>query len=160
MHQPTPYLSDPDHQSWPCHYDDDQRGDRTCRLLLYSKSWAYANLPAPWSREAENADTLDVTLIDTQTGQRYPVTMPYFAETVMLPWGDGWAMSLQAYMYAGHFCTCHRAAALERHGVETDGECEGTRFVVERVTPEGRPNLVLYSETLDVEELERMLADD
>jgi hypothetical protein len=138
-------------------YEPHQGGRRNAFLLTYPPEWEAANLPPPYAGDRD-AEALRVVLLDTETGLTHGTAMGSFPEDADTnAEGVVFVRMLQGYMYADHFCTCHRAASLESCGVEHDGGCEGNRFRVVAVTPHGRPGLVLYSETLGLEELEGML---
>ena len=67
--------------------------------------------------------------------------------------------TLLAYFYGSHHCPCHRKADAKLAGaIVDDDECEGNRFLIERITPLNS-NLILVSEVYSLEELEEMLND-
>jgi hypothetical protein len=148
------YFSDPKHREWDWHFDD--HSDNGAAYLLASQEWAEKWLPRGWEHgdESTHGDTLRVVLLDTADGRRYETMMPAFYEPAFMV--DG-ARHLQLYMYAHHHCPCHRKSAAAARGADTDEECEGSRFLIERIETLTLPGLVLYSETMNADELEAKL---
>lgn len=65
-------------------------------------------------------------------------------------------MALQGY--AEHHCPCHRKVDARGAGaVVADDDCEGKRFLIERIESPNLPGLVLYTETMTAEVLEASL---
>jgi hypothetical protein len=138
------------------YYEDG--GEDEYRILLFPKEWVGSHLPIG----PENRSDYDiiprsfvVTLLDTESGKTYPArTWPFYEPT----YGGQEFTTVQVYMFRHHYCPCHRKSDAEAMGCEdTDDECEGTRFLVQSVVAEQMPDVVLYSETLSVKELEDSL---
>jgi hypothetical protein len=156
---PAYYRLDPFHDGWPNgHYECGSKGWR----LVFSQNLRNVWLPA----DCENA--LTVVLLDAEDGKEYATANFFTAyERNGYPFRvmdadrneprPPAAAALQDYFYADHHCPCHRKADARRAGAVTDEECEGDRFKIARIECPKLPGLVLYSETMDSEELEATL---
>jgi hypothetical protein len=73
-------------------------------------------------------------------------------------YGDIELNILMPYFYGSHHCPCHRKQDAQWAGasVDEDLECEGSRFLIESITPLNS-DLILASETKSVDELESIL---
>lgn len=150
------YLADPTLARWEWRYD--RGSEQGPAYLLFLPAWGDKHLPPGWQRG--DANTLRVVLLDAEDGKRYETRMPAFyeADRTFIPLDfEGVVRHLQLYMYEDHFCACHRKIAAGAAGADTDEECEGERFKVERIEAPDLPGLVLYSETMTADELERLL---
>lgn len=151
------YLDFPGHDLYR-HYEDlpecKQAG------LVFTPAFRAARLPP------SGGDHFDAEILDTSDGKAYRVKM-YVAYDegrrgtldADFNWVDG-LDSLQSHFYGCHCCPCHMKHYAASAGAETDDECEGDRFVFRSITYEGLPGLILYSETMTAEELEKTLATD
>jgi|AGTN01.3.fsa_nt_gi hypothetical protein len=87
--------------------------------------------------------SLRVVLHDRLTGQRHESLICAVCESVEFFDGEdlseGW--TLQRHFYRFHFCPCHRG---DHAGV--DCECEHGRWLVESITCDAMPGVVLYRE--------------
>jgi hypothetical protein len=150
------YFSEPQHRRWRYHHVDGGGKDCPAALLAFTAAWREKHLP-PQSNAG-----LRVTYLDREGGgRRYQTAIHVFYEDTFEVMDEDWnhveVDTLHCYMYRDHHCDCHRRADLEGQ-VATTGECaERHRFVIERVTAPGLPGLVLYSETMSADELERLL---
>jgi hypothetical protein len=167
------YFSEPWHGTWQTHYFHGRNGGV---LLAFSRVWKDANLPKGIGEKGfvHGTDQLLVVLRDNEQGGKLLDTKMSIAydnggavqhlESWMSVLDEDWnpiaegILSLQSYFYACHHCPCHRKQdAREQCGVETDDVCEGNRFAIERIAPLDQRDLILYSETVTVEELEELL---
>lgn len=149
------YFDYPEHLSWQSHYCD----HGNCRMLCYAKGFKDNSLPKQGSYD------FSVTLLDTDTGNRHSIEI-YAAYGDL---GESWVYgedfntvdtySLQLYFYDSHYCPCHRKNDAKRCGANTDEECEGNRFLIEKIGPKDQSNLILYSEIMTLEELEENLEE-
>ncbi len=135
--------------------------------LVFPVSWIGTKLPpAPKNRDdydkVEYPQTaFEIELLDTQDGKIYKGYSWAHYE-------DAWTYgntetTVHIYMFLEHYCACHRKIDALDAGADTDEECEGERFLVRSITaPAHLPGLILYSETLTLDELnislERFLA--
>lgn len=148
------YWSDPAHVTWREHYFLGRSGGH---ILGFTEAWKLANLPANSSYD------LTITLFDRQDEKTYsmPIYTAYENDIRTELMDDDWhevaPHSLQSYFYSLHHCPCHRKQAAAKAGAITDEECEGDRFVVQSIVAPSLPDLILYSETLTLEELEERL---
>lgn len=164
------YLSEPAHREFGFFYEEGREGGL---YLAFTVPWRKLHLPlsvvfdhfpgdakAPKGRSyPELCNALLVYLRDTEDGKVY--------KTYMMPsWEDGddagwdeWQnhTSLNQYFYGSHHCQCHRKCDAKAAGAVTDEECEGERFMIERIVYKGLPDLILASETLDLVTLEEIL---
>jgi hypothetical protein len=160
------YFSDERHASWRLHYT---RGNNGGVLLSFTHEWRAANLPLGIGEKGyeHGKHQFLVVLKDNQTGLLHDTRMSvaYNEAGSHEPWAmdadwnsvDGLS-SLQSYFYGMHHCPCHRKQdARDQCGVDVDDACEGNRFVIERITPLDRRDLILYSETATEDELEQAL---
>ena len=159
------YFDDPAHRQWSTHYSDIY--DDSDVGLAFTQAWADQVLAAV-GYDGSHASRMDVLLcdtVDTKTGvvYRYPIYLSladYVWAMVDDDGNDIPAVSLQGYFYSSHHCQCHRESDCEDAGKppeEEEFECEGDRFKVVKIVFKTIPDLVLYSETMTIEELERSL---
>jgi hypothetical protein len=105
---------------------------------------------------------LAIVLRDTEDGKTYRASLPCCLEKCSEQVFNHKAgevvtvTQLQDYFFSAHFCPCHRKAAALDGGADTDEECTGDRFLVERITVQGS-DLILYSEVYSADELKRLL---
>ena len=151
------YFSDPVHRRATRHYVGYYASN--CEYLLtFSHSWLNKYLP---SLDCNERGALRVVLLDTEDGKNYETWMVAAYEQFPLllgPTEQDVFLTLQGYFYSEHHCSCHRKSAALQAGANTDEECEGNRFLIERIEAPNLPGLVLYSETMSLEELEASLA--
>lgn len=107
--------------------------------------WAIENL-SPCGREWGHANFLD-----TLTGRLHRVNFPPWlsiASGADAPY-VAWALSPSCV----RTCACRRKALVAGQIPGLDLDCEGDRFLIERVVDVNRPELILYSEVYDEETL-------
>ena len=153
------YFSDPAHATWQRHYLDGSFGGR---LLAFTEAWKLANLPPQGEHNG-----LRYRLFDVERNWLLPELSIYTAlehedrlERCQIQdenWDCVTVHTLMSYWYGCHHCPCHRKQDAERFVDDILPDCEGDRFQIHSIYPPGRPQLVLYSETLPEEELERIL---
>lgn len=156
------YLNHPGHAGWRSHYSAGHNGPGL--LLGFTQEWRDEFLPrGVGSGPGYDNKALLVKLLDTQDGKVYDTWLPAAyndaAEIMMLDadWNPVPAWTLLSYFYFHHHCPCHRKCDAKDLGADTDEECEGDRFLIQSITCENFPKLVLYSETIGEEELEELL---
>lgn len=149
------YLAEPVHAKLRAHYSE---GPYYARHLGFTREWAEANLP-----KSGTSNGFEIYLLDTKDGNKEYKTPGYVAWDCHSDMGfmsEDWdyieLISLQAYFYGAHHCACHRKQDAATAGATTDDKCEGRRFLISRICVPGE-DLILYSETMDDEELERTL---
>ncbi len=124
-----------------------------CRILVFPRTWIGTILPVGSfsTKQGESKYLFEVTLLDTRDGKEY-LSREYacYEDPAVF---DNSLAAVQEYMYADHFCACHRKIAAANAGADTDEECEGERFLVKSIRGLNTPNLVLYSETMSLDEL-------
>ncbi len=155
------YLDHPAHAAWRWRYYETRTGSFH---LAVDPAWWEANLKAesPHGR-------LRVEYRDSQDGKLYEASIYAAWDDVSDCWFgafdkdwnhlslDQKVKGLQAYFYNDHHCPCHRKQDAAAAGAVTDDECEGTRFLINRIWAPEFPDLILYSETMTDEELESKL---
>lgn len=104
---------------------------------------------------------LKMVLKDTTDGKLYEHLMcsvfdKYPSHVLDNDYNSTEVWTLMFYFYGSHHCPCHRKTDARLAGAITDEECEGNRFLIERVTPLDS-NLILISEVYSLEELEEMI---
>jgi hypothetical protein len=99
----------------------------------------------------------DAVIYDAKTGGTYNVRQNYAAydendwRTMYKPFT---AYSLSYYMYAEHWCGCHRWGDIEASNpnveIDDDHDCPSGRFYVLSMTHPNVPGVVLYAEKVPV----------
>lgn len=153
------YFDDQLHSKIREHYVEGTFRGTYC--LAFSKEWKEKNLPPD-----STMDGLVCELLDSQTNIVY--TMPIYVayeevhydlyDDEYQPLKDSF-YSLMLYWYREHHCPCHRHSDAVVAGLNesTDNfECEGNRFKIVSIKPKDS-DIILYSETLDLNELEERL---
>ncbi len=162
------YFDDPVHATLSHPYMPGSNGGF---VLGFTQAWKDAHLPPgigdPAYVHGEHQlrtvllDRLDKRLHETKMSVAY--NHKDFYENDWLDtetWAPAAVRSLQSYFYACHHCPCHRKQDVrEQCKVDVDDECEGNRFLIERVTPVNQPDLILYSEMYDDAALDALLAE-
>lgn len=127
--------------------------------LGFTKEWMDANLPAKGTDGG-----LEIELFDQKDGKLYRSTIyAAYAEDAQLQDSDTYEThdmwSLMAYFYGSHHCACNRKQDAHDAGASVDPEleCEGDRFLIRKIVCPKFPDLILYSETMGVEELQALL---
>lgn len=148
------------HPGWPYHYLD--TGDGVIMLGML-RNWAEKHMPEQGYGDGKR---LSITMLDTETGQTFPVgySMYYdelygweFCDARWNPVDFSTTTTLNRYSYAEHYCPCNRKLDAEGADIDTDEECAGERFKIARIEATNFPGLILYSETMSIEELEAHL---
>lgn len=162
-HKAINYFDDQLHAKIRQHYiEGNFSGDY---FLAFSKEWKDKNLPPN-----STTDGLICELLDSRTNTVY--TMPIYTaydegyyhlfDEEYRPVKDPY-YTLMFYWYEEHHCQCHRHFDAVSDGLNegTDNfECEGNRFKIVSIKPRDS-DMILYSETLDLNELEgRIRGDD
>lgn len=156
------YWAHEPHWDWEHHYFPASCGGT---VLVFDPEWGAQHLP-PDLFNGPHIKGLRVTLQDAEDGALYEVPMVAAYENkdhrliLMDRHGRESAVgSLQGYFYASHYCPCHRKQDARDHGATVDAEleCEGQRFRVVKIVAPEHPDLILYSETIPEDELERAL---
>lgn len=161
------YFDDPQHARLRQHYVEGREGGV---LLAFTEAWMTSHLPQ--DKPGKDAPQLDVWLIDREDNDK-PYLTNMWAAYDLASSGDGpqvmdvdWqtitVCTLSDYLYATHHCPCHRKDDAARAGAsvpEDDDEtyCSGDRFWIDRIVWRDMPDLILYSESRTVEELEEEL---
>jgi hypothetical protein len=130
--------------------------DEYSHFLAFTQEWKEEYLP-------NKDEKLECSLLDTSNKviYKFPIYAAYEENSILdknyQEIEDCW--TLNSYFYEEHYCQCHRHTDAVEHGLneECEGfECKGSRFLVQSITPPGS-DLILYSETIREEELEKNL---
>lgn len=150
------YLDDLVHSELGEHYTE---GGYGAYFLTFSQEYQERCLP----KQGENG--FICTLLDTTNQKTYsfPIYAAYEPNYNLVFDVEGNEITnlrrLQFYFYESHYCPCHRKTDAKRAGAKTDDECNGNRFRIEKITPINS-NLILMSETYNLEKLEGMLSNE
>ena len=161
------FIDHPVHARTAEHYFD---GDYGGRHLILDPEWWAAEMPPGVSGpkdEVHDPYALQVVYLDRQDGKTYE-TKIYVAwdsriEVYFAPrdpagvWEPLSGKLLQEYFYGQHHCPCHRKQDVSELGADTDDECEGDRFPIVKIFAPAHPELILYSETMEREELDALV---
>lgn len=159
------YRVAPTQLAWFNHYGSNY----DAQILGFTEFFKQAFLPPGIGEPGYEygAKMLTCTLLDTRDGKLYDtqITPSYnhqpnhdlFIQDAQFDEVKD-VRSLQAYFYGSHHCPCHRKQdAQEAGAVVEDEECEGKRFLIDKIWYPPLGELILWSETRTEEELEERL---
>jgi hypothetical protein len=142
------------------HYQENSWGGIVLGML---PEWKEGNMPGDMSASKHSKD-FECWLLDQHTSLVHKTLMVvayehafpflYFMDD---DWNQLHLPTVQGYFYGSHHCPCHRKNdAIHQVGIDTDEECEGDRFLIDRLVVVDT-DLILLSETRTVEQLEETL---
>lgn len=111
-------------------------------------------------------DEVTVNLIDTEDGNKiyqmgWWLNYEEEANEQVLDkniWEQIPVFTLSQYIYGSKLCPCNiKMGAKQAGAIVEDDECEGKRFQIQSIVFDDHPDLILYSETYDMEQLESIL---
>lgn len=143
------------------------------KLLVWSENFHNEQMP-PDMRGSNHKHELQIEIFDAISQQTFKATHVVSYEEgyegIGTSTGEEFKpYSLQGYFYCEHFCGCHRAHHIEAAGqsipeysgikfADNDNRaCPRGRFYVTKIVWEQMPELILYSETLSLEEMAERL---
>lgn len=153
------YFSEPLHNRLQQHYVQSCHGGG---ILVFTEAFKEEVL-----RDNDYGNNhIQITLLDTTDQKRYTMAL-YLAyqnkgmefEVMDDDWQPHRLLGLSDYFYCQHHCPCHRKTDAKRAGADTDEECEGNRFLIEKIVFPEWPELILFSETMDETDLEASLEE-
>jgi hypothetical protein len=146
---------------------------RSANLLVWSENFHNEQMP-PDMRGSNHRNDLLIEIFDSVSQQtfkaKHVVSYEEAYEEIGTSTGEEFKpYSLQGYFYREHFCGCHRAHHIEaagqtipeysgiKFGDNDDRSCPRGRFHVTKIVWDKMPELILYSETLSLEEMAEQL---
>ncbi|RTK93413.1 MAG: hypothetical protein EKK64_10245 [Neisseriaceae bacterium] len=132
--------------------------------LTFTKDFMDKNLPKEWEYKGTDNEELQVELVLRKNPSVvFLDTMHVFYEDRGYQLKDSYI--LKPYMYSEHYCSCNRLLGAERGGYiakeehyeEERGYCGEIIFDIKKIYCKNIPNLILYSETMSLDELENSL---
>lgn len=142
------------------HYRDNGWGGRA---LIWKRDWQEQHLPKEDGFKT-HTEPLTICFVKTKDRSVKSVVNYYLAyEHANCSDLPEELSSLQAYFYGSHLCDCHRKTATWCQYPGQEDSCEGTRdnWMIESIVLANMkgPGLILYSETMTLEELEASLQE-
>ena len=162
------YFDYPDQAGWLDHYVNGIFGGY---YLAFTKQFLDENLPP----HSTSTDSLQIELVlrrDHSIVHLDDLCPVYELREVVVRdedynYQNAW--TLQNYFYTEHYCLCHRVSGAKRHGYVPQEEdyvlncpkelCGEILFDVKKIYYKQRPELILYSETLGIEQLNIEIED-
>lgn len=145
------------HSDWLTHYVE---GNYNNWFLAFKKEFMLEHLPG--------IDEVTVKLIDSEDNNKVYLMgwwldfeeadscYGILGKNYEHPTEPFW--TLFQYIYQDKLCACNIKMGAQRAGaVLNNEECEGNRFQIESITFDDHPDLILYSEVFDSEQLEEIL---